>query len=112
MTDKLDNSAPFDDAQGTRIAGEPTGDDGQGTRTAREPTGAGAEAAEGIHGEPKDRESRRNPSDKTSLADRDSDSDDERKGSEPITSNSHEHRSGYGGNGGEPKRPNEAPKSR
>lgn len=38
MTDKLDNSAPFDDDQGTR--------------TAKEPTGAGAEATEGTKGEP------------------------------------------------------------
>jgi len=38
MADKLDNSAPFDDDQGTRIA--------------KEPTGAGAEATEGTDGEP------------------------------------------------------------
>ena len=37
MTDKLDNSAPFDDDQGTRIA--------------RKPTGAGAEATKGSQGE-------------------------------------------------------------
>jgi hypothetical protein len=57
MPDPLDDSAPFDDQQGTRIANEPTG--------------AGAEATEGTQGEPK--------------------------------SNSHEHRSGYGGEGGNPK---------
>ena len=60
MVDELDDSAPFNDEQGTRIS---------------EPTGAGAEATEGTQGEPKGR--------------------------------SHEHRSGYGGNGGEPKKPNE-----
>lgn len=40
MTDELDNSAPFNDDQGTRIS---------------EPTGAGAEATEGTQGEPKGR---------------------------------------------------------
>lgn len=39
MSRKLDNSAPFNDDQGTRIS--------------REPTGAGAEATEGTQGEPK-----------------------------------------------------------
>jgi hypothetical protein len=38
MADKLDNSAPFDDDQGTRIE--------------QEPTGAGAEASEGIRDKP------------------------------------------------------------
>jgi hypothetical protein len=63
MTDKLDNSAPFDDDQGTRIS--------------RKPTGAGAEATEGTQGEPEGK--------------------------------SHEHRSGYGGDGGDPKEPSDAP---
>jgi hypothetical protein len=66
MTDKLDDSAPFNDDQGTRIS--------------REPTGAGAEATEGTQGEPE--------------------------------SSSHEHRSGYGGDGGEPKKPSDAPTER
>jgi hypothetical protein len=39
MPDQLDNSAPFDDDQGTRSASEPTG--------------AGAEATSGMDGEPK-----------------------------------------------------------
>lgn len=98
MADKLDNSAPFNDDQGTRLA--------------RKPTGAGAEAAEGIHGDPAHRESRRNPEDKTSLADTDAEGDDERSGSEPLGSNSHEHLSGYGGKGGAPKHPNDGSKER
>lgn len=40
MTDQLDDSAPFNDDQGTRIS---------------TPTGAGAEATEGTQGEPKGR---------------------------------------------------------
>ena len=43
MADKLDNSAPFNDDQGTRRA--------------QEPTGAGAEASEGIRDEPLDSQS-------------------------------------------------------
>jgi hypothetical protein len=39
VADKLDDSAPFNDDQGTRIS--------------REPTGAGAEATEGTEGEPR-----------------------------------------------------------
>jgi hypothetical protein len=39
MADKLDDSAPFNDDQGTRIQ--------------RQPSGAGAEATEGMQGEPK-----------------------------------------------------------
>jgi hypothetical protein len=64
MTDKLDNSAPFDDDQGTRVS-----DDNS--------TGAGAEASRGTQGEPRSR--------------------------------GHEHVSGYGGEAGEPKLPNEGP---
>ena len=41
MSDDLDNSAPFDDDQGTR--------------TADKPTGAGAEATESTDGKPKGR---------------------------------------------------------
>ena len=62
MADKLDDSAPFNDDQGTRVS---------------EPTGAGAEASEGTDGEPRGR--------------------------------SHEHRSGYGGEAGKPKEPNQGP---
>lgn len=62
MSDKLDNSAPFNDEQGTR--------------TSKESTGAGAEGTRGTEGEPR--------------------------------SKSHEHVSGYGGKGGDPKLPNDA----
>ena len=72
MPDSLDNSAPFDDDQGTRISNKPP--------SSTEPTGAGAEATEGTQGEPKGR--------------------------------SHEHRSGYGGKGGEPVESNDIPTSR
>ena len=98
MADKLDNSAPFNDDQGTRRA--------------QKPTGAGAEAAEGIHGAPKHREEKRDPSDNTSLTDRTSETDNDRKGSEPFDSASHEHVSGYGGKGGTPKTPNDSEKGR
>jgi hypothetical protein len=98
MADKLDNSAPFNDDQGTRVAGKPTG--------------AGAEAAEGIHGDPKHRDSQRRPGEKTSLTDGESADDDERSGSEPLDSNSHEHVSGYGGKGGAPKQSNDGSKER
>jgi hypothetical protein len=98
MADKLDNSAPFDDDQGTRIA--------------RKPTGAGAEAAEGIHGDPKHRDSRRNPGEKTSVADGETAPGEDRSGSEPFDSNSHEHLSGYGGKGGAPKQSNDGSPSK
>lgn len=84
MADKLDNSAPFND--------------GQGTRQARKPTGAGAEAAEGIHGAPKGRSTERAPDDKTSLEDRQGDGDSSDTGSEPLPE-SEQHRSSYGGGG-------------
>ncbi len=85
MTDKLDSSA----------------------RIARKPTGAGAEAAEGIHGAPQERDAQRDPTEQTSLADRKSRKDVTRKGSEPLDSDSHQHRSGYGGEGGKPKSPSD-----
>lgn len=90
MADNLDNSAPFNDKQGTRIA--------------KEPTGAGAEAAEGIHGSPKGRDSARKASDNTSVEGRDkvASGGDEPVGSEPLTE-SEQHRSSYGGDGGKPK---------
>ena len=40
MADRLDNSAPFDDDQGTRVSSD-------------EPTGAGAEATSSTDGKPK-----------------------------------------------------------
>ena len=61
MADKLDDSAPFDDDQGTRVS--------------QKPTGAGAEANAGTQGEPERR--------------------------------THEHRSSYGGDMGEPKEPSD-----
>ena len=88
MADKLDNSAPFNDDQGTR--------------TAKKPTGAGAEAAEGIHGAPKGRDVTRKPSDQTSIEPDAGKKGDER-GSEPL-SESAQHRSGYGGDAGKPKK--------
>ena len=93
MADKLDNSAPYND--------------GQGTRMAKEPTGAGAEAAEGIHGKPEERDGRRDPSDRTSLENRDGGREAERSGSEPLESNSQDHQSGYGGRAGSPKQSND-----
>jgi hypothetical protein len=96
VADKLDNTAPFNDGQGTRVAGKPTG--------------AGAEAAEGIHGDPKHRDSRRRPDDNSSLEGSNANPDDGRSGSEPLDSNSHEHLSGYGGKGGAPKQSNDGSK--
>ena len=84
MADKLDNSAPFNDGQGTKRAGKPTG--------------AGAEAAEGIHGAPRGRTEERDPADKSSLEDRQGDGDSSEPGSEPLPE-SDQHRSSYGGGG-------------
>ena len=94
MTDKLDNSAPFNDDQGTRIAGNAGG--------TGKSTGAGAEAAEGIHGQPKGREGMRDESDNSSVTDRDAGEGEGRRGSEPL-GDSDQHRSGYGGDAGRPK---------
>ena len=82
MADKLDDSAPFNDDQGTRRA--------------QEPTGAGAEAAEGLHGAPRGRSDKRSPGEKTSLEDRQGDGDASERGSEPLPE-SDQHRSSYGG---------------
>jgi hypothetical protein len=86
MADKLDDSAPFQDRQGTRIAGEPTG--------------AGAEAAEGIHGSPAGRPGGdRDEKERTSLTERQGEGggrSEERDGSEPLP-DSKQHRSNYGG---------------
>ena len=67
MADRLDDSAPFDDDQGTRIS--------------QTPTGAGTEANAGTQGEKQG----------------DKQGEPERR--------THEHRSGYGGDKGEPKEP-------
>ena len=93
MADKLDNSASFDDDQGTRIAAKPTG--------------AGAEAAEGIHGDPKHRDARRRAPDSTSLSGSEAAPGAPSSGSEPLDSNSHEHLGGYGGHGGTPRESND-----
>jgi hypothetical protein len=60
-------------------------------------TGAGAEATEGIHSADRGgRDEEKN----TSLEDADRQADgDERRGSEPTTSHSTEHKSSYGGGG-------------
>ena len=59
-------------------------------------TGAGAEAAEGIHGADNPRDEEKNSS--LDSLDRQADGD-ERRGSEPTTSHSTEHKSSYGGGG-------------
>src|SRR3954463_13414671 len=60
-------------------------------------TGAGAEAAEGIHSADRGRrDQEKNPA--LEEADRQADGD-ERRGSEPTTSHSTEHKSQYGGGG-------------
>ena len=67
-------------------------------------TGAGAEAAEGIHSADRSRSEEKNPA----LEERDFQADGdpstssgqaERRGSEPTTSHSTEHKSSYGGGG-------------
>lgn len=92
MTDRLDNAAPFDDDQGTRIARDRDRDRDRAT-------GAGAEASEGIHGAPDGRRTERKRSDESALEDRQTGDDGERRGSEPLTE-SDQHRSRYGGGGG------------
>lgn len=60
-------------------------------------TGAGAEAAEGIHSADR---GGRNEEKNTSIEDADRQADgDQRRGSEPTTSHSTEHKSSYGGGG-------------
>ena len=66
------------------------------TRSRGDSTGAGAEAAEGIHSADRPRSQEKN----TALEDTDRQADgDERRGSEPTTSHSTEHKSSYGGGG-------------
>jgi hypothetical protein len=75
-----------------------------GNASRGKPTGAGAEAAEGIHSADRPRDEEKN----TALdnSDRQADGDPslrsgqaKRRGSEPTTSHSREHRSEYGGGG-------------
>lgn len=93
-----ERSNPHGDDQGTRIgAPDPAG------RSRPNPppggaTGAGSEAAEGIHGASTDRD----PSDRSSVEDSQAESEPDRSGSEPLTDRENEHRSGYGGSGGQP----------
>ena len=56
-------------------------------RRDEKPTGAGAEAAQGVHG-----------ANNRAHAD-----DEEQPGSEPLKHREAEHKSGYGGEGGEPR---------
>jgi hypothetical protein len=92
-----DRSNPHGDDQGTRI-GSP--DPAQRRNDASGATGAGAEAAEGIHGAGSDRD----PSDRSSVDESATGADDDRSGSEPLVDRQTEHRSGYGGAGGNPVR--------
>ena len=65
-------------------------------RSRGDSTGAGAEAAEGIHAADRGRAQEKN----SALEDSDRQADgDERRGSEPTTSHSTEHKSSYGGGG-------------
>ena len=90
---------PHGDDQGTRI-GSPNPGDASRRNDSRGATGAGAEAAEGIHGAGSERE----PSDRSSVEETPTGSDDDRAGSEPLVDRETEHRSGYGGAGGQPVR--------
>ena len=85
----------FGDDQGTRV--------GSPTPGADRSTGAGAEASEGIHSADGERAS----GDRTALEGKrtGADAGGSPAGSEPATSNDHEHESGYGGAGGRPKQP-------
>jgi hypothetical protein len=61
-------------------------------------TGAGAEAAEGIHSADRGgRDEQQNSA--LEAPEAQADGDDERRGSEPTTSHSTEHKSSYGGGG-------------
>jgi hypothetical protein len=95
-------SNPHGDDQGTRV-GSP---DAPRRNDASGATGAGGEAAEGIHGASGDRDAAAKSSvdsQPTGRADKQTDSSaEERTGSEPLVDRQTEHRSGYGGSGGEP----------
>ncbi len=73
-------------------------------------TGAGAEAAEGIHGQPKGRGETRDPADNSSLEDRETGDTGDQRGSEPLA-DSEQHRSSYGGDKGRPKPTKDGPDS-
>lgn len=92
-----DRTNPHGDDQGTRVGSPDTGDASRRNQSSGS-TGAGSEAAEGIHGATADRD----PSDRSSVEDAPTGSDDERSGSEPLVNRETEHRSGYGGAGGKP----------
>jgi hypothetical protein len=81
------NPNPHGDDQGTRVGSPDPADPSRRDQSSR-PTGAGSEAAEGIH----------------SADDEGGRANDERPGSEPLVDRETEHRSGYGGAGGKPKR--------
>ena len=112
MSDRSSN--PHGDDQGTRVGSPDTG--GSARRNdSNGATGAGSEASEGIHSA----DGQRDQSDRSALegqptgrADSDSASakrqgrktggNDEPHGSEPLVDRETEHRSGYGGSGGQP----------
>ncbi|MDQ3697820.1 MAG: hypothetical protein M3373_07320 [Gemmatimonadota bacterium] len=78
---------------------------GSGDQGTHRTTGAGSEASEGLHAA---QQGGRNPSDASSVEQAGTgrstaEGDVDRAGSEPIEGRSHEHESGYGGRGGEPK---------
>jgi hypothetical protein len=86
-----ERSNPHGDDQGTRIGSPDSGEPARRDQS----TGAGSEAAEGIHGASAERE----PSDRSSV---DEPQTDDQAGSEPLVDRETEHRSGYGGSGGQP----------
>lgn len=61
-------------------------------------TGAGAEAAEGLHST-----EGRDPHDKSAIESENAGNNNERSGSEPLQHRDAEHKSGYGGQQGQPK---------
>ena len=99
---------PHGDDQGTRV-GSPDAGNASRRNDSSGSTGAGAEAAEGIHSA----DGGRDPSDRTALesqptgradapAGRATRRNQEPAGSEPLIDRETEHRSGYGGSGGQP----------
>jgi hypothetical protein len=93
----MPNPNPHGDDQGTRV-GSPDPGDPSRRKQSSGATGAGSEAAEGIHGAGTDRDQ----GDRSSVEERPTGTDDERSGSEPLVDRETEHRSGYGGAGGQP----------
>jgi hypothetical protein len=92
---------PHGDDQGTRVGSPDTGDTSRRNQS-QGATGAGSEAAEGIHSADGDRD----PSEQSALESqptgRDTGGSRQRSGSEPLVDRETEHRSGYGGSGGQP----------